>query len=77
MVDDVTSVRREVAPWAEMTEVERWRLARLCSRDAIWAAKASGNPERVLGYVDPLPESSIRALARLRAEAGWGDDDAA
>lgn len=71
VVDDVASVRAEVAEWRDLTPEERWRLAASCARDAIWAAKASGRAEQILAYEDPLPESSVRALARLRREAGW------
>ena len=35
----------------------------------MWAVRASPFPERVLSYVDPLPESTLRALARLRKRA--------
>ena len=72
VVDDVTSVREEVAEWANMSPAERWRLARVCSRDAMWAARASGMRQRILDQVDPLPSSSIEALERLRHQAGWG-----
>jgi hypothetical protein len=66
VIDDDASVREEVAEWRGLTPAELWRLARLCSRDAIWAARASGNPQRILDRVDPLPESTISALVRLR-----------
>lgn len=69
VIDDVASVRAEVAEWAGLTSQERWRLARLCARDAMWAARASGNPTRILDSVDPLPESTVVALERLRREA--------
>jgi len=72
VVDDATSVRAEVAEWAGLTVAERWHLARLCSEDAMWATRASGNAERILEHVDPLPQSSVAALARLRRQAGWG-----
>jgi hypothetical protein len=72
VVDDVTSVRREVEDWKATTPAERWRLAVLCSRDAVWAAKASGNPQRIFDHVDRLPDSTVRALERLRRQAGWG-----
>jgi len=72
VVDDVHSIREEVAEWAHLTVAERWHLAVLCSRDAMWAARASGNPARILEHVDPLPASSVAALARLREMAGWG-----
>ncbi len=74
VVDDVTSVRREVAEWVDLTAVERWRLAEKCARDVIWALRMTPDPERILAHEDPLPASSVAALARLRREAGWGDD---
>jgi hypothetical protein len=72
VVDDVASVREEVKEWRGTTPAQRWRLARACARDAMWALRAGGIAARVLDHVDPLPESSIRALARLRRDAGWG-----
>ncbi|MEQ9077410.1 MAG: hypothetical protein RLP09_26350 [Sandaracinaceae bacterium] len=74
VVDDAESVRREVEEWRGLTPAELWRLAELCARDALWAAKASGHGERVLSYQDPLPESTVQALARLRRQHGWGSD---
>jgi len=74
VVGDIESVRREVAEWADLTPAERWRLARICSRDAIWAIRASGRAETILAQVDPLPESTLQALARLRKETGWGEE---
>ena len=73
VVDDVTSVRAEVAEWAQLSEAERWKLARLCARDAMWATRASGNRERILNHVDPLPSSTLRALERLRRDMNWGE----
>lgn len=72
VVNDSTSVREEVAEWAGLSPAERWRLAVLCSRDALWAASASGHRERILAHVDPLPESTLVALDRLRRQSGWG-----
>jgi hypothetical protein len=71
VIDDDASVREEVADWRGLTAAELWRLAVLCSRDAIWAARASGNPQRVFDYVEPLPESTTLALERLRIAKGW------
>lgn len=73
VVDDVTSVRREVAEWIGTTPEERWRLAKLCAKDAMWAARMSGMRDRILAAEDPLPESTVIALTRLRRQAGWGD----
>ena len=75
VVDDVTSVHEEVARWARMSAIERWRLARACSRDAIWAARVSGRRKQILETVDPLPDSTVKALERQRREAGWYDAD--
>ena len=72
MIDDDASVREEVSEWIGLTPAELWRLAVLCSRDAMWAARASKDPQRVLEHVDPLPDSSVAALTRLRRQAGWG-----
>lgn len=74
IVDDVASVRAEVAEWVGTSPQERWQLARLCARDAMWAARASGMRERILERVDPLPASSTAALERLRREAHWDHD---
>jgi hypothetical protein len=41
----------------------------------MWAIRAGGAAQRVLAAVDPLPDSTVRALARLRRLAGWGDGD--
>jgi hypothetical protein len=75
VVDDDDSVRAEVAEWAGTTVAERWRLAVLCARDAMWAVRAGRDPAAILDRIDPLPESAVLALARLRRAAGWGDGD--
>jgi hypothetical protein len=68
VVDDETSVREEVADLRTKSPSELWRLAILCSRDAIWAVRAGGRRDEVLAREDPLPESTVAALARLRAQ---------
>lgn len=73
VVDAVASVRAEVAEWVGLSPAELWRIAGLCARDVMWAARASGHPERILEREDPLPQSTLRALERLRHEAGWGN----
>jgi hypothetical protein len=72
VVDDDASVREEVSEWRGLSVPELWRLARLCARDAVWAARASGDPGRILERSEPLPQSTIAALARLRELKGWG-----
>ncbi len=66
VIDDEASVRREVAPYVGATPEELWRHTEDCAKDAMWAVRASGMAERVLAQEDPLPESTIRALRRLR-----------
>jgi hypothetical protein len=73
VISDEASVLAEVAEWRGTSAAERWRLAELCARDAMWAIRASGHADRILERVDPVPESTLAALARLRREAGWGD----
>jgi len=71
VVSDTESVRVEVAEWIGTTPAQRWRLARACARDAMWAMRASGMRDRILQQEDPLPASTIEALAKLRQQAGW------
>lgn len=73
VVEDAQSVREEVADWIDLTPAERWQLAKLCARDAAWAAAASGRREQILAHEDPLPASTLAALERLRKRANWGD----
>jgi hypothetical protein len=73
VVDDVASVRAEVAEWRDLTPAERWKLARQCARDAMWAVRVSGRATAILEHEDPVPQSTLDALARLRREAGWPD----
>jgi hypothetical protein len=67
VVSDEQSVRADVARYVGMSPAALWREVEDCARDAMWAVRASSFPERVLAYEEPLPESSARALARLRA----------
>ncbi|MBK7976654.1 MAG: hypothetical protein IPK07_26435 [Deltaproteobacteria bacterium] len=67
----MASARAHIAEWRHLSPAERRSLARACSRDVIWAVSLNRNPQRILDQVDPLPESSERALARLRRLAGW------
>lgn len=73
VVDDVTSVREEVAEWRGLAPAELWRLAQSCGRSTMWAIAASGRREEILAREDPLPPSSLQALARLRREHGYGE----
>lgn len=74
VVDDVASVHREVRGLRDTTSAERWCMAIACAEDAIWALSVSDHAERALAYQDPLPDSTLVALRRLRREAAWGGD---
>ena len=74
-IDDDASILEEVAEWRGLTPAQLWRLAGLCARDAIWAAKVSGNAGKILAYEEPLPKSTVEALARLRSEANRNRGD--
>ncbi|MBX3275617.1 MAG: hypothetical protein KF729_35485 [Sandaracinaceae bacterium] len=69
VVDEATSIVEEMAPFVGRTPEELWRDTEDCAKDAMWAVRASGMAERVLAQEDPLPESTLRALARLRKQA--------
>jgi len=69
VVDDETSVAEEVAPYIGATPEELWRHTEDCAKDAMWAVRASGMAARILAQEDPLPASTLRALARLRDQA--------
>lgn len=60
-------LRADAERWRAMSPAERWREVEDCAKDAMWAVRASPFPERVLAWEEPLPESTLRALERLRA----------
>lgn len=63
IIDDAPSVREEVRQWRGTTSAARWHIAKLCSRDVMWAVMANEHPQRVLDQVDRLPDSLIKAPA--------------
>lgn len=67
VVDNATSVRREAEPYRAMTPAERWEIAQRCCRAAHAMLQRSPHAERALAHIDPLPSSTVEALARLRA----------
>jgi len=70
VVDDRTSIEREAAPWRERSAEERARATAAACRAAARQLANRPDRERLLAYRDPLPESTIAALRRLRATAG-------
>ncbi|MFO0559249.1 MAG: hypothetical protein U0269_14635 [Polyangiales bacterium] len=69
VIDDEQSVREECADYVAMPPEEKMRLLAELLRDAARILAARSDAQRALDWVDPLPESSLRALARLRSEA--------
>ena len=71
-MDNKTSVEEEAAPYRDLTPSMRAGLLAAACRAAMRLLWARQDRERVLRYVDALPESSVRALARLRRQARDG-----
>lgn len=65
-MDDVDSVRQEAAPYKEMTPAQRLAVLASACRAATRLLLSREDHRRVLEHVDPLPESTINALTRLR-----------
>ncbi len=70
--DEIDSVREDVAPYLGLDLAERVRILAAVCLGAAQTLRARDDVERVLAYRDPLPASTISALARLRAEARRG-----
>ena len=68
VISNEDSVWRETAQSRRQTPAERWRdvIAACGILDFYWSIP--GYADRVRNAVDPLPESSVKALARLRAD---------
>lgn len=63
------SVRREVAAYRDLTPAERARVLASACRTAAKLLAARPDAAEVLAFRDPLPESTVVALARLRGSA--------
>jgi len=69
VVDNRTAVAQEAAPYRNLTTEERWRATAAACRAAAKQLALRPDRERLLAYRDPLPQSTIDALRRLRASA--------
>ena len=67
VVDNATSVRREAEPYRDLTPAARWEITHRCCRAALSLLRRSPHAAQALNLVDPLPPSTVLALARLRA----------
>jgi hypothetical protein len=70
VIDNETSVREEVAPYIDMTMAERWEATQRCCEAAAAMLRFHREPEEVLSHRDPVPHSTLRALARLQHGSG-------
>jgi hypothetical protein len=69
VVDNRTAVAREAAPYRGLTPEQRSRALAAACRAAARQLAARPDRQRLLEYRDPLPETSVAALRRLRAAA--------
>jgi hypothetical protein len=69
VTDNRTAVAREAAPYRGLTPEARWRATAAACRAAARQLAHRSDRERILAFRDPLPESSVEALRRLRAAA--------
>jgi hypothetical protein len=69
VVDNRTAVAREAQGFRALTPEQRWRAVAAACRGAARQLARRADRRRLLDYRDPLPESSVLALRRLRAAA--------
>ena len=68
VVDNETSIQREVAPFVSASDAERIDATRRCCRGAMTMLRFHPHPRTILDRIDPLPATSVNALARLRTQ---------
>ena len=69
VVSDAASIECEAAPYREMTPAERLRLLAAACRAGARLLRSRVDAEAAVTHRDPLPQSSLEALARLRRRA--------
>jgi hypothetical protein len=67
VIDADASVREDVADWVDASDAERWDATRRCAQAAARMLRFHDDPMRALDWTDPLPASTVAALARLRS----------
>jgi hypothetical protein len=71
VIDDDASVRDEVADAIGKSPEQLWEMTRSCARSSVWTLRFHTEPLAALDHRDPLPESTVAAMRRLRAGRGW------
>ncbi len=74
-VPDRESVRDEAAPYLNVSPEVRLRHLKMACRAGVRLARMQPSPARAFGYREPLPESTVQALKRLRARSRRSDRD--
>jgi hypothetical protein len=67
VVSNAESLREEAAPYVGLSPEERARMLGAACRAGVRLLRARPDAARLLERTDPLPESTERALVRLRA----------
>jgi hypothetical protein len=75
VLDDASSIEAEAAPWRDRTPEERGRAMREACEIAGRLVRARPDADRVYAWSDPLPASTLQALARLQAEFRRGSSE--
>jgi hypothetical protein len=68
-IEDAEAVQLEAAPYRVMTVEQRQALLAAACRAAAKMLRSRKDAAEALSYTDPLPRSSLQALARLRRAA--------
>ncbi|MBL8949817.1 MAG: hypothetical protein JNK82_03510 [Myxococcaceae bacterium] len=72
--DNRTAVLEEAAPYVGMSDEQRLEVLRSVLRAGARQLAMHSERERLMEFRDPLPKSSIEALARLRRDRKVGAD---
>lgn len=72
VVSNRESVLAEAAPYRYLSAAERAQHLAIACRTSARMLRARPDRLRVIALKDPLPESSVAALARLREQARRG-----
>ena len=72
VVSNAESVRWECARYKVMTLEQRIRVLESVLHGGWWQVLSHADPQRVIRWEDPIPQSSAELLARLRKEHPHG-----
>ena len=67
--DSREKILAEIEPYLKLSSAQRWEQFHAACRGAARQLELRPDRAKVLAWRDPLPESTVRALTRLRAAA--------